>query len=125
MLLSIHIIYCLLYIFKKYLKILFIHYDYLEKGSLCIILIQNRTLHHSTVFQKRCKFKSYRGSTLSLKFAFISEVKHIPSGPKKCNFLEVEKRAEVQNEKGEGKTLDRSRGTFGEGSSIGWEAISD
>ena len=55
----------------------------------------------------------------------MSEVKHIPSGPKKCNFLEVEKRAEVQNEKGEGKTLDRSRGAFVEGSSIGWEAISD
>ena len=28
-------------------------------------------------------------------------MKHIPSGPKKCNFLEVEKRAEVQNEKGD------------------------
>jgi len=27
--------------------------------------------------------------------------------------------------KEKGKTLDRSRGTFGEGSSIGWEAISD
>jgi len=31
----------------------------------------------------------------------------------------------MRRETVEGKTLDRSRGTFGEGSSIGWEAISD
>jgi len=36
---------------------------------------------------------------LALKFAFISEVKHFPSGPKKCNFLEVGKSGSMNDKR--------------------------
>jgi len=53
------------------------------------------------LLRKGVNLSFFKGSTLAQKFAFISEVKHIPGGPKKCNFLEVEKKGGSMTDKKE------------------------